>query len=139
MAKTALEIAKSMYQALLSGDFDQVHDHLHENCVIEFYGPNSIPYAGIYRGKEICKKFFDHVQNDVVIHTFTQDEFIAGERQVAVVGHLTLEANATGRVYDSEYAHIIDIEDGKWIRFRDFADTATVAHAFLETATPIRS
>lgn len=136
MTASALDTAKAMYDALLSGDFDRVHAMLHDDCQIEFYGPPTIPYAGYYKGKEICKKFFDHVQNDVVIHTFTQDEFIAGDTQVAVVGHLTLTAVATGRTYDSEYAHIIDVRDGKWIRFRDFADTATVAHAFMDTTTP---
>ena len=137
MTKSALDIAKTMYAALLDGDFDKVHALLHDDCCIDFYGPSSIPYAGLYRGKAICKKFFDHVQNDVVIHTFTQDEFIANDTQVAVVGHLTLTANATGRIYDTEYAHIITIKDEKWIRFRDFADTATVAHAFMQTATPV--
>lgn len=138
MAKTALEVSKDMYAALLGGDFAKVHSMLHDDCAIDFYGPSTIPYAGRYRGKEVCKKFFAHVENDVIIHTFTQDEFIAGETQVAVVGHLTLTAKSTGRKYDTEYAHIIDVCDGKWLRFRDFADTATVEHAFMQTATPLR-
>lgn len=137
MVKTALEAAKEMYAAILVGDFDAVYALMREDCDIEFYGPTSIPYAGIYKGREKCMKFFDHVQNDVVIHEFTQDEYIADKKQVAVVGHLKLEAVATGRVYDTEYAHIIDIEEGLWVRFRDFADTATVAHAFLNTQTPL--
>ena len=137
MTTTALDITKAMYAALLRGDFDQVYALLHDECCIDFYGPPSIPYAGFYRGKAICKQFFEHVQNDVVIHTFSQDEFIANDTQVAVVGHLTLTANCTGRTYDTEYAHIITIKDNQWIRFRDFADTATVAHAFMETATPV--
>jgi ketosteroid isomerase-like protein len=49
-----------------------------------------------------------------------------------------LTAKSTGRKYESPYAHIIDVKDGKWIRFRDFADTATVAHAFMDTETPNR-
>lgn len=138
MSITALDVAKKMYAALLEGDFDTVHAMLHDDCAIDFYGPSSIPYAGRYRGKEICKQFFSHVENDVIIHSFTQDEFIAGETQVAVVGHLILTAKSTGRQYESPYAHIIDVKDGKWVRFRDFADTATVAHAFLETETPLR-
>lgn len=137
MTKTALAAAKEMYSAILEGDFTKVYALMREDCDIEFYGPTSIPYAGIYKGREKCMKFFDHVQNDVVIHEFTQDEFIANDRQVAVVGHLKLAAVSTGRVYDTEYAHIIDIEDGLWTRFRDFADTATVAHAFLDTQTPL--
>lgn len=138
MSKTALEAAKDVYSAILAGDFDGVRDLLHVDCDIEFYGPNTIPYAGIFKGRENCMRFFGHVQNDVVIHEFTQNEFIANDHQVAVVGHLQLETVSTGRVYDTEYAHIIDIKDGLWVRFRDFADTATVAHAFLDTQTPLR-
>ena len=137
MAETALDVAKKMYATILAGDWGGVRELLHEDCVIEFYGPSVIPYAGIYKGREKSMQFFGHVQDDVVIHEFTQDEFIAGETQVAVVGHLKLQANSTGVVYDTEYAHIIDVKDGKWVRFRDFADTSIVAHAFHETQTPI--
>lgn len=135
---TALTASKKMYEALLSGNFELVYEMMNEDCVIEFYGPTSVPYAGKYIGREKCMVFFDHVKNDVIIHEFSQDEFIANDVQVAVVGHLKLTAVATGREYDTEYAHIIDIKNGKWSRFRDFADTATVAHAFLETNTRLR-
>jgi uncharacterized protein len=137
MTITALQAARTIYATIHAGDFDGLYDLMDEDCVIEFYGPNTIPYAGIYRGRDMCMKFFDHVRNDVTIFEFTQNEYIANDVQVAVVGHLKLQALATGRVYDTEYAHIIDIRDGKWVRFRDFADTATVAHAFLDTRTPV--
>lgn len=137
MAETALETARRSYATILAGDFDGMRTIMHEDCEIEFYGPNTIPYAGIYKGREKCMEFFDHVKNDVVIHEFTQDDFIANDTQVAVVGHLKLEALSTGRVYDTAYVHIIDIKGGHWTRFRDFADTATVAHAFLDTKTPL--
>lgn len=135
---TALEAAKAMYAALLAGDFDQVYENMAEDCVIEFYGPSSVPYAGKFVGRDKCMVFFDHVKDDVVIHEFSQDEFIASDTQVAVIGHLKLTAVITGRTYETEYAHIIDVRDGKWVRFRDFADTATVAHAFLQTETRVR-
>ncbi|MEM6583531.1 MAG: nuclear transport factor 2 family protein [Pseudomonadota bacterium] len=138
MSDKTLEAAKKVYEAILAGNFDGVRDRLHEDCVIEFYGPNTIPYAGIFRGRDKCMAFFDHVQQDITIHEFTQDEFIANDSQVAVVGHLHLETRVTKREYYTAYAHIIDIEDGLWRRFRDFADTATVAHAFLDTRTPVR-
>lgn len=137
MTVTALEAAKNMYETILAGDFDGLYDLMHEDCVIEFYGPTTIPYAGIYKGRDKCMEFFGHVKNDVTIREFSQNEFIANDIQVAVVGHLTLTALSTGRTYDTEYAHIIDIKDGLWTRFRDFADTATVAHAFLDTKTPL--
>jgi len=137
MTEAPLAIAKKAYSEILAGNWEGLKNLLHEECVIEFYGPSIIPYAGIYKGREKCMLFFGHVQDDVVIHEFTQEEFIPSENQVAVVGHLKLQANSTGIIYDTEYAHIIDIKDGQWVRFRDFADTSVVAHAFLDNHTPI--
>ena len=81
---SALDAAKNIYATILAGDFDGLYELMDEKCVIEFYGPNTIPYAGVYRGRDICMKFFDHVQNDVTIHEFSQNEFIANDKQVAV-------------------------------------------------------
>ena len=135
---SALDVAQQYYGAIHAGDFDGLFDVLSEDCTIEYYGPKDIPFAGIFNGKEKCKVFFGHVANDVVIKEFRQDEFIASGDKVAVTGHLTLQFNATGRIYDSEYAHILTIRDGKVARFRDFQDSAKAAAVCADMDTPVR-
>lgn len=130
--------ARAVYDTIKAGDFAGLRDHLAEDCVIEFYGPPTIPYAGIFRGRDSCMTFFGHVQNDVDILRFDQEDYFGEGDKVCVTGHLTLRARATGCVYDTEYAHVITLRDGKWVRFRDFADTAVVAHAFMPVTTPLR-
>lgn len=136
--KTVLETAHAFYDGIHNGDFDQVFAVLAEDCTIEYYGPSVIPFAGIFKGKEKCHIFFNHVANDVIIKEFRQDTFIAGDNSVAVTGHITLEFNATKRIYDSEYAHVMTIQDGKIKRFQDFQDSAQAAYACADMGTPIR-
>ncbi|MEO0412850.1 MAG: nuclear transport factor 2 family protein [Pseudomonadota bacterium] len=134
----ALAVAHQYYDAIHAGDFDALFDVLSEDCIIEYYGPKEIPFAGIFKGKEKCKIFFGHVADDVVIKDFRQVEFIASDNLVAVTGHLTLEFNETKRIYDSEYAHVLTIQDGKVARFRDFQDSAKAAYVCADMDTPER-
>ena len=65
MSETAKDVAKQWYAAVHAGDYDGLFGLMAEDCVIEYYGPSVIPFAGVYRGKETCKAFFGHVANDV--------------------------------------------------------------------------
>lgn len=138
MSDDARSVADSFYAAIHGGDFDALFDILADDCTIEYYGPSVIPFAGIFRGKEKCRIFFGHVANDVEIQDFRQEEFIADGSKVAVVGHLTLKLHANGRVYDSDYVHVIDVADGQVLRFRDFQDSAKAAFVCTDVETPER-
>ncbi len=131
-------VAHRFYECIHSGDFIGLFEMLSDDCVIEFYGPAVIPFAGYFNGKEKCRIFFGHVANDVDILGFTQDEFIVDELQAAVTGRLKLRFHATGGIYDSEYAHIIDVRDGRIVRFRDFQNSAKAAAVCAPVETPIR-
>ncbi|HAE94183.1 MAG TPA: nuclear transport factor 2 family protein [Hyphomonas atlantica] len=138
MTRTPLQAATAWYDAVHSGDFDALFDVMADDCVVEFYGPSSIPFAGIFKGKEKCKTFFGHVANDVDILEFSQTEFISERDKVAVTGRLTMDLKETGRRYSADYAHILTVRDGQVVRFRDFQDTAQAAHVAHQLETPIR-
>ena len=138
MSGTALEAAKEWYASVHAGDFDRLFDVMADDCVIEFYGPSVIPFAGTYVGKEKCRIFFNHVAYDVEIEQFDQNEFIAGDEQVAVIGVLAMTLKATGRRYSADYAHILTVRNGKVTRFRDFQDTAQAVWASMDYSTPSR-
>lgn len=130
--------ADRFYASIHGGDFESLFEVLSDDCVIEFYGPASIPFAGRFIGKEKCRIFFGHVANDVDILGFTQEEFIVDESQIAVAGRLRLKFHSTGRVYDSEYAHLIDVNNGHIVRFRDFQNSAKAAAVCADVETPER-
>jgi ketosteroid isomerase-like protein len=138
MSNETRKAVESYYAAIHSGDFDVLFNVLHDDCTIEYYGPSVIPFAGFFRGKEKCRIFFGHVANDVDILEFSQLEFIYDGAGAAVTGRLVLKFKSSGRVYESEYAHIITVKDGQVLRFRDFQNSAKAAAICEDLETPER-
>ncbi len=131
MTTTAnLETTQQLFAAFGAHDIPAILEFLHDDIVIEFYGPEVIPYAGTYRGKTEARRFFETVLSSIDINQFDAEEMIADGDKVIVVGHLNLTTKATGRVIDSDYVHVITLADGKWLRFRDFMNTAVAVQAF---------
>lgn len=127
---TNIEITQQLFGAFGRGDIPAILDLLDDEVVIEFYGPPAIPYAGTYRGKGEARRFFETVLSSVDIHQFDPEEFLADGDKVVVTGHLRLTARATGGAIESDFVHVITMRGGKWLRFRDFMNTAVAAAAF---------
>lgn len=119
-----------IFESFGAGDVPAILDHLREDIVIEFYGPAIIPYAGTWRGLAEAERFFTTVLGAVEVHQFDAEEFLADADKVVVTGHLRLTARATGRGIESDFVHVITLNDGRWQRFRDFMNTAVAASAF---------
>lgn len=125
-----LETTQQLFAAFGAHDIPAILEFLHDDIVIEFYGPEVIPYAGTYNGKTEARRFFETVLSSIDINQFDAEDMIADGDKVIVVGHLNLTTKATGRVIDSDYVHVITLADGKWLRFRDFMNTAVAVQAF---------
>lgn len=127
-----LEVTQEIFARFGAHDVDGIVELLHEQCVIDFYGPEVIPYAGHYEGLAECRGFFDTVLSSVNIHVFDADQFICEGDHVVVVGKLRLTTKRDGREIKSPFVHVIHLQDGKWKHFRDFMNTAVAQEAFRE-------
>lgn len=126
----AIDTTKAIFAAFGAGDIDKIVSMLDDNVKIEFYGPSIIPYAGHYAGKAEARRFFTTVLASVDIHQFEPMDFFSDGGKVTVTGHLRLTAKTTGKQIESDFAHVITVRDGKWLRFRDFMDTSQAVAAF---------
>lgn len=126
----ALEVTQEIFTHFGNHDVDKIVALLHDDCVIDFYGPDVIPYAGHYEGNADCRGFFETVLSSVNIHVFQPDEFIVEGDKIVVVGHLHLTTKADGREITSVFVHVIHCKDGKWLHFQDFMNTAVAEKAF---------
>lgn len=127
---TPVDTTKAIFSAFGAGNVDAILELLDDEVEIEFYGPRIIPYAGHYRGKAAARRFFETVLSSVDIHQFDPLDFFSEGDKVTVTGHLRLTARSTGGAIESDFAHVITVRDGKWLRFRDFMDTAVAVAAF---------
>lgn len=121
---------QQLFEAFGAGNIPAILDLLNDNIVIEFYGPDVIPYAGTYNGKEEARSFFETVLSSIDINQFDAEEMLSDGDKVIVTGHLNLTTKSTGKIIDSDFVHVITMQDAKWSRFRDFMNTAVAVEAF---------
>ena len=121
---------QKLFEAFGEGDIPTILSYLNEDIVIEFYGPDVIPYAGTYNGLGEAQRFFETVLGSVDIHEFEPEEFLADADKVVVTGHLHLTAKSTGKDIVSDFVHVITLKEEKWLRFRDFMNTTEAYLAF---------
>lgn len=130
MTLTPIQVTEALFERFGSQDVDGILTHLHPNIEINFYGPAIIPYAGTYNGMTEARQFFETVLSSVDIHQFEPEQFLSDGNMVTVTGALHLTARSTKRSFKSDFAHVITVKDEKWLRFRDFMNTAVAADAF---------
>ena len=129
-----LELTQEIFVRFGNHDVDGIVELLHDEAVIDFYGPSEIPYAGHYEGKEECREFFRTVLSSVDIHVFEAEDFVCEDNKVIVVGRLRLTTKINGNEIKSPFVHVIECKDGRWYWFRDFMNTAVALRAFSNHA-----
>jgi ketosteroid isomerase-like protein len=90
----------------------------------------SFPTLALNNGKEEARSFFETVLSSIDINQFDAEEMLSDGDKVIVTGHLNLTTKSTGKIIDSDFVHVITMQDAKWSRFRDFMNTAVAVEAF---------
>lgn len=125
-----IEATKAIYAAVPAGDVETVLQHLDPEVRITYYGTEQIPYAGDYRGVEQALRFLATVGQTVEVLEMEPWKFIAEGDDLATWGRQKFRRLATGQEWETEFAHIISLRDGRWLHFRDFANSALALEAF---------
>jgi ketosteroid isomerase-like protein len=55
---------------------------------------------------------------------------LADSETVAVLGYMKCLAKPTGKIYESDFVHIIVIRDREIVKFQEFFDTYIAGEAF---------
>lgn len=106
MASSARETVERMYAAFGKGDL-----------------------PGDFKGVAGVQKFFEKLGGAVEILKFEPVEFIEAGDKVVVLGHERGKGRASGKTYETEWAHVYHVKDGKVVRFHEFMDSAAIAAA----------
>jgi ketosteroid isomerase-like protein len=102
---------------------------------VEWIGLESdyIPFAGSYHGKDQVAQFFSKRDQSQDVINFEPQNFIAEGDKVAVTGASSWHVKSTGLTYDSPWAHVFTLRDGKIARFQHYDHTAAAEAAFRPT------
>ena len=119
-------MVKGIYAAFARGDVPGVLGAFTDQ--IEWYEAEGMPYGGLHRGGEaVAQNVFGPITEDVEGFAVTPEEFMASGDRVAVVVRYTGTGKVTGKPLDLTAVHVMDVEDGKVARFRQFIDTVKFA------------
>jgi uncharacterized protein len=121
---TATEVVKKAYDAFGRGDVGAILSLCAPTVDWALVGPAKLGYAGKRKTHAEITDFFVKVNELDEIHAFEPREFIENGDNVAVLGWEKCTARDTGKPFETEWAHVFTVQDGKVTRWRGFIDTA---------------
>lgn len=124
-----VDLVKSAYEAFSRGDVRGVLATLADNVDWYIQGPAGIPMMGRRHGLQEVGEFFKTVSDTEEAEEFEPQEFIAQGDYVVVLGHYRWRMKSTGRVAESDFAHVFVLKGGRISSYREYADTASFAAA----------
>src|SRR5919204_6924108 len=121
------QVVKDAYAAFGRGDIQTLLTYLADDIVWNaVYGTGShVPTSGERRGKAAVAGFFKQVAENVNFSRFEPKEFIATGDKVVALGHYTA-TTPINKHFDSDFAMVFTIRDGKVTEFQEFTDSAQV-------------
>lgn len=127
---TTADTARALYHAFGRRDFDTILAMLTED--VEWGEPENPynPAGGTRYGHAGFVEWLNIGKEAEEILFLEPRTFITEDDHVAVVGYMECLAKATGRMYTSDFVHVISFRDGKISRFREFFDTYAAGEAF---------
>jgi ketosteroid isomerase-like protein len=127
-----VDVVRRVYEHFAAGEIQEIHALLAEDFEWTYYGPDELPWAGTYVGREGVDRFFRIVNDLIEIEHFEPREFIPAGDRVIVLGSSHARVLATGARYETEWANIFTVLDGRICRLLDLYETASVVRALQE-------
>jgi uncharacterized protein len=133
-------IVHALYEALSLGDFAAILDALHDDVEWHVLGPETIPWAGLRRGRRQVAEFFELVatttHRDDPGHRPEVHELIAQGDRVVAFGRDRVGSRVNDRTYDGWWVHVFTLRDGKVAALREYFDTAHAQEMFRRAGAP---
>lgn len=127
-----VQVVQDLYTAFGRGDVPALLGLLAEDVDWLFNGRSQdIPFAGRWQGQDEMMEFFRIVGETCEVLVFGPNEVITLGEHVLSLGHERVRVRATGREFETDWAHLFTVQNGQVVRVREFYDTAVIAQAFL--------
>jgi ketosteroid isomerase-like protein len=129
-----VQVVEQLYAAFGRGDMPTILGLLDEQVDWLFVGrAEDVPFAGQRHGHQGMIEFFTIVGQTAEVHEFGPREIMAFDDKVLVLGHERVRVRATDRFFETDWAHLFTIQDGKITRLREYYDTAAIAAAYRDS------
>jgi ketosteroid isomerase-like protein len=122
---------QEMYAAFGRGDIPTLLANVADDIVwVGVYGTGAhVPTSGERQGKAAVGEFFKQVASNVNFSTFEPREFIATGDKVVTLGRYTA-TTPLKKGFDSDFAMVFTLRNGKVTHFQEFCNGAAINAAF---------
>jgi uncharacterized protein len=125
-----IKTVQELYSAFHRGDVARILALLAPD--VEWSEPDNPfnPAAGTRKGEGGFLEWLriGHASEEIL--ALEPRQFLSDEASVAVVGRSKCRAKPTGRVYETDFVHLVTFRNGKIARFQEFFDTYAASEAF---------
>ena len=128
MSSENKQTIQRMYDAFNKGDIDAVLANLTDDFA--WYAPGAAPFAGQRSGRDEMRNYFAELNRWMQIDEFDADEVLADGDKVVVLGRQRATVRETGSHFETRWAHVYTIRNGKVAAGEVYTDTHAVASAF---------
>ena len=130
------KIVRQAYEHFKAGDIESLLDLYSDDVTWQLPEMENVLFAGTRSGRESVREFISIVNNDLEALEFEPTEFIAQDDKVVALRRYHWRVKATCREYESDWAHVCTLRDGKIVSFHEYMDTAAAsrAHTAAQTA-----
>ena len=125
-----IEIVKQVYEAFAKRNINAILNLLSPD--VEWGEPEN-PFnlaAGTRYGHDGFLEWINIGRESEEILALEPRKFLADNDSVAVVGYTKCLAKPTGKIYETDFVHLVTLKDEQVIRFQEFFDTYVAAEAF---------
>ena len=125
MTKSNVDLVAGVYAAFGSGDVPKVLGSMHPQ--IQWTVSTGYKYGGVYRSPQaVLENVFAKMQADFESFSIDVGRFIDAGNVIVMQGHYVGKGKATGKTVRAMVAHVLEIADGKIVRFDQYVDSATI-------------
>jgi uncharacterized protein len=125
-----IKLVQQGYQHFKSGNIPALLDMLSDTVEWVFPDLKGVAVTGTRRGRKEVADFYTKLAETQETLSFEPREFVAQGDKVVVLGHYAFRVKATGRKFESDWAEVFTIKNGKIARFQEFANTAAAIDAY---------
>lgn len=130
MQNQNINIVKKLYEAFSRKDIGSILSLLSPD--VEWGEPENPynPAGGTRYGHKGFMEWIDIGREAEEILKLDPYRFLSDDNSVAVIGYVKCLAKPTGKIYETEFVHLVTLKNGLIIQFKEFFDTYAAGEAF---------
>ena len=123
------KVAKQISETFNSGDVEGFLNLFSEDSSWDSPELENVPLKTTFSGRDKLAEFLAGIDKYEEFLKIEPQEFIAQGNRVVILGELHVRSKITGKEYNSGFAHIVKIQDGKVVSFLEYFDNAAAGRA----------